>query len=135
MDGGFPAIDAIEDYERVDLEVREVEVDVDGVQADEEVGKGLLLGCGDVLEERARESLARRERRADRDLKGKRLRIDVADVDTAFVCEQDVITLTLGVDADIVLRVRRMRKEGLKDEVVESAGDGLDLQNEQGRSA
>ena len=110
-----------------------MKVDVDGVQADEEVGEGLLLGCRDVLEERACECLPRRERRADRDLEGKRLGIDVADVDTAFVCEQDVIALTLGVDADIVLRVRRMREEGLEDEVVESAGDGLDLGK--GRSA
>ena len=72
-----------------------MEVDVDGVETDEEVGKGLLLARGDVFEEGVGESFARGERLADRDLEGKRLGIDVADVDTAFVREENVVTLTL----------------------------------------
>ena len=44
------AIDATEDDKRVDLEVREVEIRVYGVQTDEEIDKRLLLSSRDVLQ-------------------------------------------------------------------------------------
>ena len=42
--------------------------------------------------------------------------------------EEDGVTLTLRVNADVVLRVGRVGKERLEDEVVECARDGLDLE-------
>lgn len=51
MNRGLAAVLAIEDNQRVDFEVGKVEVDVDGVEADEEVDEGVLLGLGDVGEE------------------------------------------------------------------------------------
>ena len=67
MDGGFVAIDGVEEDQRVDLQVREVQVDVDRVQADEEVNEGLALRRGDVLEEGGRDGGAGGEGRADGD--------------------------------------------------------------------
>ncbi len=51
MNRGLAAVLAIEDNQGVDFEVGKVEVDVDGVEADEEVDKGVLLCFGDVWEE------------------------------------------------------------------------------------
>jgi hypothetical protein len=44
--------------------------------------------------------------------------VDVADVDTAFVGEEDGVAFALGVDADVVFGVGGMWLEGLDDEVV-----------------
>ena len=53
--------------------------------------------------------------------------IDIADIDTTLMGEEDLITLALGVDADIVFGVGWVREERLYDEVVEGAGSALDL--------
>ena len=127
VDGGLTAVDTIKDDERVNFEVGEVEVDVNGVEADEEVDEGLLLCGGDVLEERVRDHLAGGEGGVDGDLELEGLRVDITNVDTTFVGEEDVGALTSGVDADVVFGIRRVGKEGLDDEVVERAGYRLDL--------
>lgn len=54
--------------------------------------------------------------------------VDVADVDTAFVCEEDGVAFAGGGDADVVFGGGRVGQEGLEDEVVERAGDGFNLE-------
>lgn len=117
----------IEADQGVDLEVCKVEVDVDRVEADEEVNEGVFLFCGYVGEEGGGYCCAGGERCVDGDVEFECFSVYVADVDTAFVCEEDRVALAGGVDADIVFCVRRVGQERLDDEVVESTGDGLDL--------
>ena len=50
VDRGLTAVDTVETDERVDLEVGEVEIDIDGVETNEEIDKGVLLFGGDMLE-------------------------------------------------------------------------------------
>lgn len=127
LDGRLAAVDAIEDDKRVDFKIGEVEVDVDGVEADEEVDESLLLGCGNVLEEGVGDNLPGREGLVDGEAKLEGLGIDITNVDTALVSEENVVALSLGVDADVVLGIRRVRQERLDDEVVQRAGHRLNL--------
>ena len=127
MDSRLAAVDAIEDNKGVDPEVGEVEVDVHGVEADEEVDEGLFLGGGDVGEESVGNCLTRGEWCANGKAQLEGLRVDIANVDTTLVCEENVVTFTGGVDADVVLGIGRMRQEGLDDEVVERAYGRFDL--------
>lgn len=120
-------IDAIEADKRVDLKVCKVEVDVDGVEAGKEVDERLLLRLRDMLQESVGDRLARRNRLVHTNLEGQRLGVDVTNVDTTFMGEEDVIAVTVGVDANVVFGVGRVGEERLYDEVVESARDGLDL--------
>ena len=105
MDSGFGTVDAIEDDQGINFEVSKVEVNVDRVESDEEIGESLLLGGRDVSEEGRGDSLTCRERLANRDVKGESLGIDITDIDTTFVCEEDRVTLTGGGDADVVFSV------------------------------
>lgn len=118
----------IEADEGVNLEVCEVEVNVDGVKANEEVDEGFLLGLRYVLEESIGNLGAGREGCADVDAESQRLGVDVTNVNTTFMGEENSVTLALRVDADIVLGVGRVGKEGLENEVVQSSGNGLNLE-------
>jgi hypothetical protein len=104
-----------------------VEVDVDTVEADNEVAEDVLLSLGDVGEERLDHLLTGREGLADGEEELERLGVDIADVDTALVGEVDPVTVTERVDADIVLGVLGVGEEGLDDEGLESTSGGLDL--------
>lgn len=55
------------------------------------------------------------------------LSINISNVHTSLVGEKDLISIPHGVDANVVLSVRRMGKEGLDDEGVEGSGGLLDL--------
>lgn len=127
VNGRFTAIDSIEDHKRVYFEVCKVEVDVDGVETDEEINKGILLLSRDVGEEGSSDFLTRGERFVDSNLENESLGIDVTNVNTTLVREEDAITLALRVDADIVFGVGRVRKERFDDEVVQGTSDGLNL--------
>jgi hypothetical protein len=127
MDSRLPAIYGIKTNKRVDLEVRKVEIHVYRVQADEEVDEGLFLFGGDVAEEGRCDGRAGGEWRVDGNIEFEGFRIDIADIYTTFVSEEDRITFAGGVDADVVLGVRWVRKEWLDDEVVEGPSDGLNL--------
>lgn len=100
-----------------------MKVDIDGVEADKEVDETVLLGSGDVGEEGGGDGLAGGEGLANEDVELEGLGVDVADVDTTFVGEEDGVTLALGVDADVEFCVGRVREEGLEDEVVQGPGD------------
>lgn len=101
MDGGGSAIDPIETDQGVDLEVSEVEVDVDRVEADEEVDEDFLLLSGYVFEKGLSPDVTRWELSGDANIKPKGFSIDITDVDTTLVSEEDRIALTVGVDAHV----------------------------------
>lgn len=127
MDCRWLAIFAVETDERVDLEVCEVEVDVDAVKPDQEVDESVLLGCWHLSEESALDLVTRRELLVDGDEELESLGVDIANFDTTFVSEEDVVAFACGVDANVELRIGRMRKERLDDEVVDSSSDSLNL--------
>jgi hypothetical protein len=54
----------------------------------------------------------------DRDIEFEGFGVDIADIDTTFVCEEDGVAFAGGVDADIILGVGWMREERLYDKVV-----------------
>jgi hypothetical protein len=120
-----------------------VEVDVDSVETDQEVAKGLLLGFRDILEQSRDDGLPRRElqngqrrsiktrentyRLVNSDQKLHSLGVDISDFDTTFVSEEDPVAFTGRVDADIVFGFLGMGQERLDDERVQGTGDLFDL--------
>ena len=58
------------------------------------------------------------------------LRVDIANVNTAFVGEKDVVAFASGVDANVIFGIGWVREERFDDEVVERAGNGLNLKAE-----
>lgn len=97
--GGWGSIEA---DEWIDFEVCKVKIDVDRVHADKEVCQNLLLLGADVLEEGRLNLLSRREIRTDGDEELERFCVDITDIYTAFVGEEDVVSFTNRVDADVV---------------------------------
>jgi hypothetical protein len=57
------------------------------------------------------------------------LGVNVSDVDSTLVGEEDLVTLSGRVDTDVVLGVGRVGEEGLDDEGVERSDSLLNLQN------
>jgi len=55
---GLTAVDTVETDKRVDLEVGKVEVDIDGVETNEEIDKSSLLLRRDMLEKSGGELVA-----------------------------------------------------------------------------
>lgn len=78
-------------------------------------------------EEGGGDGLTGGERLVYREVENEGLGIDVADINTTFMSEENGVTLTLGGDADVVFSCGGMREEGLDDEVAKGACDGFDL--------
>lgn len=129
MNSGLATINGIEDNERVNFEVCKVEVDINGVEADEEVDEGVLFIGRDVGKEGSGNFLACGERFIDRDFEHKSLGIDVTNVNTTLVGEENAITLALRVDANVVFSVRRVGKERLDNKVVQGACNSFNLES------
>ena len=143
MNFGGGGIGVGNDNERVDLEVGELRVDVDGVEADDEVEQDIVDTLRDVLQERLSQLLMCREFLEvnwDKDLLG--LLVNITDIDTTLVGEEDPVTLVMlaavdasdrlsyvsdGVDVDVVLSLLRMRHERLDKELSQITGNVLDL--------
>lgn len=127
-DVGLAGRGVLDSNERVDLEVSEVEVDVDRVEADDKVDEGLeTFSSGNVLEEVRLDLFAGRELASNGNEESESLGVDITDVDTSLVGEEDDISLTNGVDADVVLGVGRVGAERFNDEGVEGTSGLLDL--------
>jgi len=127
-DVGLSGRRVLDSDERVDLEVGEVKVDVDRVETNDEVDKGFeTFSSGNVLEEVGLDFLASREFSSDGNEKSESLGVDISDFYSSFVGEEDNVSLTNRVDADVVFRVGRVRAERFDDEGVESTGSLLDL--------
>jgi hypothetical protein len=92
-------VDTIETDQGVDLEVSEVEVDVDGVETDEEVDENFFFLFGYMFQKSLSPDVTRWERCGNADIKPKGFGVDIANVDTTLVSEEDRIALTVGVDA------------------------------------
>jgi hypothetical protein len=127
LDGWLTTSNGIKANERIDFEISEMEVDINGIEADEEVDEGILLGSWDGRKERLCHLFTRGELGTNGDLETGSFSIDIANIDTTFVSEKNFVALSLGVDANVVFGVGGMREEGLYDEVVEGASDGLNL--------
>jgi len=127
VNGGFATVDGIEDDERVNFKVREVEINIDRVETDQEINKGVLLDGRDMSEEGSSNILASREGLVDRNIKDEGFGIDVTNVNTALMSEENAVTLALRTDTNIVFSIGRVRKERLDDEVAQSASDSLNL--------
>ena len=104
-----------------------MQVNVDAIQANEEINEGVFLFRWDVDQEGGRDDVACGERLNYGKVEYERFCVDVADVDAAFVGEEDGVAFTTGCDADVVFGVRGMRKERFNDKVVERSRDRFDL--------
>ena len=127
MNGGGSAVDTIKTDQRIDFEVSEVEVDVDGVETNKEVDEDFLLLFGHMFEKCLSPDVTRGKGSGNANIKPKGFCVDVTNVDTTLMGEENGITLAVGVDAHVEFGVRGMRKERLQDEVVEGSSDRLDL--------
>lgn len=63
----------------------------------------------------------------DENVKGESLGVNITDVNTTLMGEEDAVALTLGVNTDVIFGVGGVRKEGFDNEVVQGASNGLDL--------
>jgi hypothetical protein len=103
VDLAWLAINRVENNERVDLEVSDccqcnselfrklptVQVDVDTVETDQEVGENILLGLGNVGKEGRNERFSVREAGVDRNQQLERFGIDISDFNTTLAgCQQ-----------------------------------------------
>jgi hypothetical protein len=83
-----------DDDQRVDFEVCELAVDVNSVQSCDEVNKDIVDTLGNLLQERCSKFLVRRvlgKVNGNENLLG--FGIDITNVDTSLVCEEDPIAL------------------------------------------
>jgi hypothetical protein len=124
---GLAAVNAIEDDEGVDLEIGKVEINVDAIEAGQEVNESVLFLCGDVGEEGGCDRFAGGERLVHGEIKNESFGVDVADIDTTLVCEEDGVAFTRGCDTNIIFGVRGVGKERFNNEVVKRSCDGFDL--------
>jgi len=58
-----------------------------------------------VFEESSSDPVATGERLANEDVQLEGLGVDISNIDTTFVGEEDTVTLALGCDADIIFRI------------------------------
>jgi len=124
---GLTTIDGIKDNKRVDFKVCKVEINIDRIETDQEINKGIPLLSRDMTEEGSSNNLASGEWLVDRDIKDKGFGIDVTNVNTTLMSEENAITLALGTDTNIILSIGRVRQERLDNEIVQSARDSLNL--------
>ena len=113
VNGWGSPIDTIETDKRINLEVSEVEVDVNGVKTNEEVDEDFLLLFGHMFQKCLSPDVTGGERSGNADVEPKGFGVNITNVDTALVSEENRITLAIGVDAYVEFGVRGMRKEWL----------------------
>ena len=113
MDGWRSTIDAVEADEGINLEVGEVEVNVNGVETDEEVDEDFLLLLRYMFKKGLSPDVTRGERTVNANVESKGFGIDITNIDTTFMGEEDGIALAIGVYAYIKLGVGRVREEWL----------------------
>lgn len=104
-----------------------MEVDIDGVQPDEEICEDLFLVCRDVTKEGILQFGTGGEWAEDRYVEFEGLGIDITNIHTTGCGEEEGISVASRCDTDVVFRIGGMRKEGLDDERAERSRDGFDL--------
>jgi hypothetical protein len=92
--GGRGGIGVGDDDERVDLEVGEVALDVNGVEAADEVDEDVVDALGDLAQQGRGDLLVGGVLgKIDGDEELLSLLIDIADIDTTLVGEEDPVAL------------------------------------------
>jgi hypothetical protein len=104
-----------------------MEIDVNRVQADQEIDEGFFLFFGDKFEKGIGKHAARWEWRVDTDVESKSFGVDIANLYTTFMSEKDRISFARGGNTDVIFCIGWMGKEGLENEVVEGTGYSFDL--------
>jgi hypothetical protein len=129
MHGRLTSFDfGIETDEWVDLEVSKLEMDVDGIEPNDEIDERVTLGGGHVDEKGVGDGGAGGERgRVDGDGEGARFSVNVANVDPSLVGEKNMVAVSGRGDANVVFRVGGVGEERLDDKGVQLASDGCDL--------
>ena len=89
---GFASVNPVENNQQIDFQISKVKVDIDAVEANKEVCERLFLFGWDILQKRRCNSLPGRERCQYRQVE-ESLGIDVTNVDTTFMCENDFVAL------------------------------------------
>lgn len=117
----------VEDDQRVDFEVGEVEVDVNGVKTGDEVDQDVVLGGRNMSQERSLDGGSSGESISDLDLELKGLGVNIANLDTTLVGEQDVVSIAIRVDANVVFSVGGVGDERLDEEGLEDTGNRINL--------
>lgn len=88
MDFGRGGVSVRNDDERVDLEIGELAVDVDSVQARDEVDQDIVDALWDLLEQsRGQLGIGGELLEVDWDQNLLGFGVNITDVDTTFVCE------------------------------------------------
>ena len=80
-----------------------------------------------MLEQGLRYCLPRRECLCHGDIENESLCIDIANIDTTLVSEENAIAFTRRRDADVIFGVGRVRKERFNNEVVQGPNDLFNL--------
>lgn len=94
MDLGGGGLGVGDDHERVDFEVGELAVDVDGVETGDEIDEDIVNALGHVLQQRRGNLVVGGVVfQVDRDEKLLSFGVDIADIDTTLVGEEDPVTL------------------------------------------
>jgi hypothetical protein len=89
------------DNERVDLEISELTVNVDGIETGDEVNKDVVNALGNLLEKSSSNLLVGRvfsEVHRDQELLS--LSVNIADINTALVGEEDPVALEMKVSVN-----------------------------------
>jgi hypothetical protein len=102
VDRGPTAVDSIKADQRVNLEVGKMKVNIYGVESVEEVDESILLLRRDVFKESGSDFVTIGERPANMNVQLECLGVNITNIDTTFVGEEDSVTLALGCDADII---------------------------------
>jgi len=124
---GFTTVDGIKDNKRVDFKVRKVEINIDRIETNQKISEGILFLSRDMTEESSSNNLSSGEWLVDRDIKDKGFGVDITNVNTTLMSEEDAVTLALGTDTNIILSIGRVGEERLDNEIVQSARDSLNL--------
>jgi hypothetical protein len=96
VDIGGGSIGVGDDHERVDLEVGELAVDVDGVEARDEVNQDVVNTLGDFAQQSGGNLLVGGVLlEVDGNQKLLSLGVNITDIDTTLVGEEDPVTLSL----------------------------------------
>lgn len=117
----------VEDDQRIDFEVGEVEIDVNGVKTGDKVDQDVVLGGRNVSQERSLDGSSGGEGIGDLDLELKGLGVNIANLDTTLVSEEDVVSIAIRVDANVVFSVGGVGDERLDEEGLENTSNRINL--------